>query len=102
MPLYDFRCPEHGVFEQYASREEAVVYHVCGQTARRMPFSGIPNLQGETVARSIPDPSYRHEAQKRELNRTWGDASRSVEMLRKASFTDEKGEKAIDMKRMSA
>jgi len=45
---------------------------------------------------------YRHEAQKRELNRTWGDASRSVEMMRKNTVTGPNGERSIDLKGMNA
>ena len=100
MPRYDYRCPDCGVFERVGKLDEREVEHDCGNVATRLPFSGVPALKGDTVARSIPDPAYRQEAQKRELNRTWGDASRSVEMLRKAAYTDAQGHKQIDMRKM--
>ena len=41
------------------------------------------------------------EAEKRELHSTWGDASRSVEMLRKNVFEDANGNKQINLKGMT-
>jgi hypothetical protein len=102
MPAYIYRCGGCGDFEQVAGRDDRFVLHTCGHQAERRPFSGVPNLKGETVSRSIPDPSYRFEAQKRDLNSTWGDASRSAEMLRKNAYDDGSGMKKIDMKGMAA
>lgn len=109
MPLYDYRCPDCGVFEMYAGREEREVDCQCGQTATRRPFSGVPYLKGETVPRQIPEEAYRNEAQKRQLNSTWGGAERSMEMLRSSYRTDEAkskfeqtGFKQVDMKNMEA
>lgn len=97
MPTYDFRCPRCGVFEASAGYSERSLDCPCGWAAERLPFSGIPYIGGATVATSIPDPQYRQEAQKRDLNRTWGDASRSVEMLRKNVFEDKSGHKQINL-----
>jgi putative FmdB family regulatory protein len=98
MPLYRYRCPSCGVFEQRGGLEERETECACGQEAVRLPFSGIPQIKGETVARSIPDPHYQQEAAKRELNRTWGDATRSMELLRKNRVTDSEGNVSIDLK----
>lgn len=102
MPRYDFRCPAHGVFEADGRRDERQIECACGLPATRLPFSGVPYLKGDTVPRQIPDPAYRQEAEKRQLNATWGDASRSVEMLRKNSFVDNNGIRQIDMKALRA
>ena len=102
MPKYDYLCPGcHEAFEANAGVHERFLECVCGSQAERRPFSGIPNLKGATVARSIPDPAYRQEAEKRALNASWGDGARSVEMLRKNSFTDAQGNKQIDLKGMN-
>lgn len=102
MPTYDYCCDLDGVFEAQAGRDDtSVPCPTCRLSSRRQPFSGLPALKGETVARSIPDPAYRHEAEKRHLNQTWGDASRSVEMLRKNLYDDGSGIKKIDLKGMN-
>ena len=98
MPTYAYGCGCGNSFEQYGSLDASVTEcPVCHNPARRRPFSGIPYLKGDTVARSIPDPAYRQEAEKRELNRTWGDASRSVELMRKHTVTDETGQKHVNI-----
>jgi putative FmdB family regulatory protein len=98
MRTYDYRCRTCGeTFERVAGLLDRFVEGPCGHQAERRPFSGVPNLKGETVSRSIPDPSYRIEAEKRDLNSTWGDASRSAEMLRKNAYNDGTGMKKIDM-----
>lgn len=102
MPTYDFRCPDCGVFELRAGYSERSVYCDCGRAAERLPFSGIPYLNGATVASAIPDPTYRQEAEKRDLNRSWGDASRSVEMLRKNVVEQKDGNKVINLAGMRA
>ena len=102
MPTFVYGCGVDGTFEAQAGRDDSSLpCPVCRQPARRRPYSSVPYLKGETVARSIPDPQYRHEAVKREFNDSWGDASRSVEMLRKSSFTDAEGAKHIDLKGMT-
>jgi putative FmdB family regulatory protein len=103
MRTYDYRCRTCGeTFERVAGLLDRFVEGPCGHQAERRPFSGVPNLKGETVSRSIPDPSYRQEAEKRNLNSTWGDGSRSAEMIRKNLFTDAQGNRQIDMKGMAA
>lgn len=103
MPKYDFACGAHGIFEAFGSLHDSYSScPVCHEPARRRPFSGVPNLKGETVSRSqIPDPAYRQEAEKKHLNQTWGDASRSVEMIRKNIHEDANGMKQIDLKGMN-
>ena len=101
MPRYDFRCPNCGVFEADGFRDERETECACGNIATRLPFSGLPYLKGETMPQQIPDSAYKAEAQKRELNRTWGDASRSVELLRKNSTVDDMGNRVIDVKGMA-
>lgn len=36
MPLYDFRCEEHGKFETIAKWDEAVACKICGVECRRL------------------------------------------------------------------
>lgn len=36
MPLYDFRCPDCGVFEMKAGRDEEKVECACGEQATRL------------------------------------------------------------------
>lgn len=96
MPLYDYRCPACGVFERTGGLEEREVTCTCGQQATRLPYSGLPQIKGETVAKSIPDPAYRTEAMKRELNQTWGDATKSKELIRAAVREDSEGNKYVD------
>ena len=102
MPRYDYRCPNCGIFEMDAGRDERQTEHVCGMTATRMPFSGAPYLNGQTVARAIPDPVYRQEAEQRDFTNSWGTAERSMEMIRKNVVVDAEGRKSIDMKAMNA
>ena len=101
MRVYLYRCVEGHQFERSGGLDDDLVHCECGQPARRRPFSSVPYIKGETVARSIPDPVYRMEAEKRELHSTWGDASRSVEMLRKNVFEDANGNKQINLKGMT-
>ena len=102
MPRYDYFCPAcREAFEAIAAVGDRFIAHGCGSQAERRPFSGVPYLKGDTVARSIPDEAYRHEAVKREFNQSWGDASRSVEMLRKNAYTDDQGNRQVDMKGMN-
>lgn len=102
MPVYVYGCGADGNFEAAGSHNDSCQpCPVCHQPARRRPFSGLPNLKGDTVARTIPDPSYRQEAEKRHLNQIWGDASRAAEMLRKNVVEDAQGNKQIDMKGMN-
>lgn len=101
MPRYDYGCACGNTFEEFGTRDQgSMECPVCHKPARRRPFSGAPYLKGDTVARSIPDPAYRMEAEKRELNATWGDGSRSVEMLRNAMTETETGIKQIDLTKM--
>ena len=36
MPLYDFECPDCGVFEAFARRDEDTLACACGETAVRL------------------------------------------------------------------
>lgn len=91
MRTYLYRCVEGHQFERQGGLDDDLVHCDCGQPARRRPYSSVPYLKGDTVARAIPDPAYRQDAEKRELHQTWGDASRSVEMLRAARVEDKEG-----------
>ena len=101
MPVYVYKCLNCGVFEMQAGRDERYVECACGFSAERRPFSGIPYLKGETMPLQIPEPAYRHEAQKRAHTQAWGGADRAVEMLRKNSYVDDMGEKVINQKGMN-
>ena len=100
MRTYLYRCVEGHEFERQGGLDDDLVYCECGQSARRRPFSSVPFIKGETVAKQIPDPHYKQEAEKRELSRTWGDATRSMEMLRAARTTDAEGNMSVDMRKM--
>ena len=101
MPTYLYGCGCGNAFEQFGKLDDSEAdCPVCHNRARRRPFSGIPHLKGETVARYVPDPQYRAEAEKKALNRSWGDASRSAEMIRKAIVKDERGERSLDLSKM--
>ncbi len=103
MARFDYACPNCGVFEMDAGRDERQVEHACGMTATRRPFSGVPYLNGQTVAKSIPDPAYRQEAEHRQLKETWGGVDRTYEMLHRNTHMDEKtGMKQVDLKAMNA
>lgn len=92
MPTYLYSCGHCGTFEQFAGLDDSSVpCPTCQAMAKRRPFSGVPHLKGETVSRAIPDTAYRQEAEKRDLTRTWGDSTRSLELLRKHSYQDAKG-----------
>lgn len=98
---YDYRCA-CGVFEATAGREDRTIECPRGHLAVRLPFSGVPYLNGATVATSIPDPAYRFEAEKKQFNQTWGDATRSMELMRKNVHTTDSGLKSLDTKGMAA
>ena len=100
MRTYLYRCVEGHQFERQGGLDDDLVHCECGQSARRRPYSGVPFLKGETVAKQIPDPYYKQEAEKRELSQTWGDATRSMEMLRAARTTDAEGNMSVDMRKM--
>ena len=83
MPRYDYRCPEHGIFEAHAgldARQEPCP--VCGFTSERRPFSGIPYLNGETTSKNIPEPVYKQHQEGKELRATGWDLDRAVRHLR--------------------
>lgn len=100
MRIYAYRCQSGHVFEQEGNLDDDVAYCACGDSARRRPFTGAPYIQGETVARAIPDVQYRQEAERRELHENWGGADRAAEMVRGAVTTNEQGDKYLDMSRM--
>lgn len=96
MRTYLYRCVEGHITEQQGGLDDDLKQCPCGKPARRRPFSSVPHLKGETVSRGIPDPAYRQEAEKRDLNRTWGDATRSIELLRANRVEDREGHVSID------
>lgn len=100
MPRYDFRC-ECGVFEAEGSRDARETLCALGHPAERLPFSGLPHIRGETVARDIPDVSYRQDAEAKHLHKTWGTAERSVELMRKNTVTDAEGNRQLDVAGMN-
>ena len=100
MRTYLYRCVEGHEFERQGGLDDDLAYCQCGQSARRRPYSSIPYLKGDTVSRAIPDPAYRMAAQEKDLKKTWGDADRSMEMLRAARTTDAQGNMSIDMRKM--
>jgi hypothetical protein len=83
VPLYAYSCGADGIFEAYATRDDSYMpCPTCRQPARRRPFSGVPNLKGETVARSIPDPHYRQDALAKEHRQTYGGVDKAMEHIR--------------------
>lgn len=97
MRTYVYFCGTHSNFEQQAGLDDSTwPCPQCGSPARRRPFSSVPHLKGETVSKSIPEPQYRNEAMKRDLSQSWGDATRSMELLRGARREDAEGNKYID------
>lgn len=99
MPWFDYQCPECGVFDSLESRDAHVVKCACGREANRRPFSGLPNIKGETVAKNIPDQHYRMEAEKRDLAKKGWTGERSMEFLRKGRFEDKQGRKFVNVNR---
>lgn len=100
MPLYAYLCPFcRAAFEERAGLDDRFLECPgCGSTAERRPFSGVPYISGETVARDIPDASYRQEAQERGLKRDGWDLDRSVRHLRKGIKEDNQGRRFVDLK----
>ena len=101
MPIYSYRCPDDGVFEQYGGRDDDLVTCPCGQAARRLPFSSVPYIKGATVARSIPDPAYKTEAMRREHRAKGWDEDRAIRTMRKGLVEDAQGNKSLDMQKMT-
>ncbi len=99
---YDFRCPACGVFEAEGRLDERQIECACGLAATRMPFSGTPFLKGETMPKQIPDAVYRHEAEARAFERSWGPEERAAETLRAHVVEDNQGRKFVDTKAISA
>lgn len=56
MRVYSYRC-ECGYAAEARQKMDCkeIPCLACGKTAQRAPFSGVPYLIGETVARSIPN-----------------------------------------------
>jgi hypothetical protein len=83
MPKYVYSCGADGNFEEWAGHDDSTMpCPTCRQPARRRPFSGVPNLKGETVARSIPDPHYRQDALAKEHRQTYGGVDKAMEHIR--------------------
>ena len=102
MRVYRYRCPGCGDFEALAGLDDRHIACACGLDAERRPYTGLPSIHGETVARNIPEMAYRNEAIKRDFNQSWGTAERSVELLRKHSYIDESsGDRVVDVKAMN-
>ncbi|HSE46007.1 MAG TPA: hypothetical protein VLA89_11840 [Gemmatimonadales bacterium] len=102
MPVYLYGCDACGVFEMAAGRDERWVECACGLSAERRPFSGVPYLKGSTMPKQIPDPVYRHEAEKTAFEKSWGPEERAAEMLRAHVVEDNQGRKFVDTKAMGA
>lgn len=100
MPRFDFRCPACGVFEAYAGRDERELECACGIQASRLPFSGLPSIKGETVAKAIPDPQYRFDAEKRAHRAKGWDEDRAIRTMRSALVEDNQGNKNLDLRRI--
>lgn len=98
MRVYLYRCAEGHEFEQQGGLDDALTHCACGQPARRRPFSGIPYLKGETVARSIPDPHYWHEAALKESRASGWDVDRAVRAMRSNIREDTTGNKFVEVK----
>lgn len=73
---------------------------MCGSQAERRPFSGIPNLKGDTVAKNIPDPHYKFDAQRKEHRENWGGLDRAVETIRTGMREDKQGNRIFDAKQV--
>ena len=99
MPRYDYGCGVHGIFEAHAGlNDSSVPCPTCHEPARRRPFSGVPNIKGETVARSIPDPHYRQDAMAREHRQSWGGVDKAMEHIRSGIVETDSG-RAFDAKK---
>jgi len=98
MPYYDFNCPSCGVYEASGHRDDRHQVCVCGAIAERLPYSGVPQLKGETVSLNIPDPSYRFDAGAREHRATGWDLDRAVRHLRSARTEDKDGRTFVGLK----
>ena len=92
MPLYAYSCGADGIFETYASRDDSYMdCPICHQPARRRPFSGVPHLKGETVARAIPDPHYKQDAMAKEHRQTYGGVDKAMEHIRSGIVETDNG-----------
>jgi putative FmdB family regulatory protein len=102
MPTYAYRCQLcNNAFEEGAGRNDRYILCGCGGTAERRPFSGVPAIKGETVARDIPDASYRDERLKRDLAQSWGTAEKSATLIRKHSHIDDTGTQQLDVRALN-
>ena len=102
MPRYDYRCLLcNSAFEEAAGLNDRFITCACGGQAERRPFSGVPAIKGETVARAIPEPAYRDERMKRELAQTWGTAEKSATLIRKHSHIDDTGTQQLDVRALN-
>ena len=99
MPKYAYGCGADGTFEEWAGLDDSTMpCPICHQPARRRPFSGVPNLKGETVSRSIPDPHYRQDAMAREHLQSYGGVDKAMEHIRSGIVETETG-RAFDPKK---
>lgn len=94
MPLYDFRCRAHGAFEATVGRGCSVQpCPRCGKDSARE--LSVPYIAGQTVARSIPDADYRHEAALRASRKSGWDVDRAVRAMRKSVREDSAGNRSV-------
>lgn len=56
----------------------------------------MPSIHSRRRSDQIPDPSYRQEAQRRELKEQGWDGDRAVEYVRKRVREDKEGRKFFD------
>jgi putative FmdB family regulatory protein len=103
MPTYAYRCELcNSAFEEAAGRNDRYILCGCGGTAERRPFTGVPAIKGETVARAIPDAAYRTEREKRDLKSRGWDADRSLGLIRRHMHEEPDGERTLDVRGLEA
>jgi len=57
-PLYDYRCPKCGYFEETRPRDDILIpCPSCGKTARRYP--SVPTVITESGGKSLPGTPLR-------------------------------------------
>lgn len=96
MPRYDFGCVRHGTFEATAGRDcTTQPCPRCGADAARE--LSVPFIAGATVARSIPDPEYRREADLRKSRASGWDTDRAVRAMRGAMHEGRDGQKSVNL-----
>ena len=61
-PLYLYKCPQCGYFEETRGREESFTpCPQCGEPAKREPYSGVPYSNTETGGDFLPGKPMREK-----------------------------------------